>query len=143
MNEPSTIILEQCKNSFKQIRVNLIEATEALYRIKSEELWKGEYGSFGVFVELELQISQSFASKLLSNWELYVVKGGLQKEQIQGVDYEKLYLAQKVEGDALTKMTFAKTLSRSEIKAELAEKNGEPCEHPSKVEICTICHQRV
>lgn len=144
MNLPATTVLEQCKNSFKQIRVNLIEATEALYRIKSEELWKETCSSFGEFVEQELQITQSFASKLLSNWQAYVIEGGVQKDELQGVDYEKLYLAQKLPFETIQeKLIRAKAWNRADIKAELAEKNGEPCPHTETIHICARCHQRV
>lgn len=140
-------ILEQCKRSFQDVRANLIEATEALYLIKSEELWKSECSSFGEFCEQELQISQSFASKLLSNWQHYVMDGHLHKDDLVGVDYEKLYLAQRLPTvmiDHFTeKLEKAKRWSRSEIKAELAEKNGEECKHEHTITICAACNKRV
>lgn len=138
-------ILEHCASFFQGVRRNLIEATEALYRINSENLWESKYSSFTEYIETECQISASFASKLLKNWKYFVIEGGMKPKQLGAVDYEKAYLSINLpDMTPEQKLLRAETWSRSDLKAELAvDENGHECSHENIIKICEKCHKRI
>lgn len=141
---PQTTILDQAAQCFTSARRNIYEGTALLYRIDQEKSWEGQFSSFGEYVEQECQLSQGYASKLLQSWKFYVIDGGLSQAKLNGVDAEKLYLALKLpDGTPEKRLIQAQTLSRQELRAELAEKDGEDCQHEQTVTICSRCHQRV
>jgi len=72
-NVPSTI-LETTANLFRAAQIAIFEASSNLYRIKAENLWEGQFSSFGEYVENECGISQSFAAKLCKVYEHFVLK---------------------------------------------------------------------
>ena len=98
-----------------------VAATRAsVYRIFAEKLWEGRYGSFGEFVENGLGKSQGWASKQISVHKHYALEGGITESALE-MDTERLYLASKTEGTPEEQLSRAKTLSRSELKAEKDE----------------------
>ena len=125
MSDLSTNLLEQAKEIFENFRETTIEAAQVLYRIKSEEAWKGSASSFGEFVEGELGISQGFASKLVSVWTHYTIENDVPPLKLAGVDYEKLYLAAKLSGGVDEQIEKARTLSRSELREEQVDDGHE------------------
>ena len=133
---PSTTLLEQAKEIFSTFRETTIEAAQVLYRIKTEEAWVGIADNFGAFVEQELQISQGFASKLVSVWKHYTIDNDVPVLHLQGVDAEKLYLASKTEGGVDLQLSRAKTLKRSELKQDRAENDAHT---PVFGEYCNVC----
>jgi len=137
-------ILETAAGCFKQAQKNLIQGAAMLYRINSEKLWESNYSSFGEYVETECGISTSMASKLLKAYSFYAIEAKIPQQELESVDYEKLYLTVALKD--LTpeeKLVRAKTWSRSEIKDELAQKDGKDCDHPETIRICSTCHKRV
>jgi len=142
MNEISTTVLEKCVTCFTAARQNLIEGAKYLHEISHAKLWQDNYNSFGEFVEQECQISQGFASKLISVYEHYLVAGGVSQRNLENVDAEKLYLASKLPGTPEEQLTKALTLSRGELKQQKQfEDTGAECTHPSL--ICAKCHSKV
>lgn len=141
---PQTTILTDAAKCFTTARQNIYEGASLLYRINEENLWKEGYDSFGEFIEQECQLSQGYASKLIQSWKFYIVEGGLSHEKLNGVDAEKLYLALKLpDGTPEKRLIQAQTLSRQELRAELAEKDGVDCLHEKTITICASCHARV
>lgn len=140
---PSLNLLETAATCFKQAQKNLIQGAALLYRINSEKIWESNYSSFGEYVEQECGISTSMASKLLKAYSYYAIESNIPQQELENVDYEKLYLTTALKD--LTpeeKLVRAKSWSRSEIKAELSQKDGIDCAHPNKITICATCHAR-
>ncbi len=133
MNNVSIPLIEETINIFRGLRVNTLVAMQKLYQLHESGEWKDKEGNWGSFVEEHLQISQSFASKLLTTYKHYVIEGGMEENQLSGVDHEKLYLAAKIEGTPEEKVAKAKTLSRAELRQEYQE------DKPHAFEAKTIC----
>lgn len=124
---------------FEAVRASMVQAMVNLHEIKENELWRERFTSFGEFVESPegLGISQGFASKLLTVHKTYLLEGGIAPEKLEGVDYERLYLARNIEGDAELKLESAKTLNRAEIKQNVSEAQPHEAEW---VEYCKVCN---
>jgi hypothetical protein len=140
---PSNTILVRAAKCFVSARQGLIEGASLLHEISTKGLWKGEYGSFGEYLERECQISQSFAAKLIKVYDTYAIQGQVSPEKLKEIDSEKLYLAIGLPGSAGDRLARAETLSRSELKAELASDENGDCQHESIINICAACHARV
>lgn len=112
-------LVEQTRELLHAVRGSLIKVAQNLAVIKESDVYKA--GEWGAFCETELNISESFASKLLTVNRVYLVEGGLSPEKLEGVDYEKLYLARNLEGPAELRLEKARTLSRSDLRVEQVE----------------------
>lgn len=111
-------LLEETKTAFEAVKGCTLVAMQRLHQVHATEAWKAVADSFGAYVEGELGISQSFASKLLSVAKHYLVQGNLSPDKLAGIDYESLYLAKKLAGTVEEQLAKAETLSRAELKAE-------------------------
>lgn len=107
---------------------------ELLYKIHTEEGWKGKYDSWGEFVEDGLGKSQGWASKNLQVYKHYVLEGGVGLDRLQ-FDTEKLYLASKTGDDVELQLSRAETLKRSDLKKERKIHAHEPV----WVTYCDVC----
>ncbi len=136
-------ILKETAACFNDARKNLISGAALLHKISSQSLYKPSYESFNDYLDQECHISPSFASKLISVFQAYVIEGQVKKSELVGIDHEKLYLAIGMKGSFAEKVQKASLLSRSELKQELAEKDGVDCKHPTVITICSSCHARV
>lgn len=134
------ILLYQTKEAFASVRYSVLDAMVKLAEVKEHGIWEDVCKSFGEYVESELGISQSFASKLLSVHSHYLVQGGVPKDELAGIDYECLYLAAKTDGSPEEQISKARTLTRRELKEE--RNDEEPHEH-IPVEICKVCSVRL
>lgn len=114
-----------------------------VYQVWTEKLWEGRFSSFGEYVESPegLNRSQGYASKLKQVQEHYVIEGGLSEKDISGVDYESLYLALKTAGTPREQLSKAKTLTRSELKAE--RQDFVPCAHVNQGNCCFDCWMKL
>lgn len=137
--------VNDCIDTFKAIRRDMVDAMVRLAAVFAAKSWESKASSWGEFVESELQISQSSASKLLRVHEAYLISGTTKPAQLEGVDVEKLYLAIPLLKEQSPKQVIAtaKELSRSELKAEMASNGSEECKHEHQVTICSSCHARV
>lgn len=133
-----TGLVEETQALLGGTRKVLIKVAENLYQIKNSGEWEGYAASWGEFSEGTLGISQSMASKLISNYEKWVVEAGIPAHNLENVDYECLYLAAPLlkETNALEALAQAKTLSRAELRQNRQEK--EPHSFEAK-EICRVC----
>jgi hypothetical protein len=115
---------------------------EILFKIHEEKLYEGRFSSWDDFVESPdgLDKSRGWASKNLQvhKWAL---ANGFRRENLEGVDTERLYLASRMEGPALKALAKAQTLSRQDLKEELRE--ADPCTEHVLVTICTKCQVRL
>jgi hypothetical protein len=140
--EPQEMI-DNCKECFSHARQNIALGTKLLWEIKENELWKGDSESYSEFCEMTLGISKSFASKLTTNWNHYVIEGKLNEEQIAGIDSEKLYLATKLPESVELQLSIAAGNSRRDLNARL-KNDGKQCEHLNEpIMICPDCGSRV
>lgn len=126
-------LIEQTKNLLQAVRGSLIRVAQNLYAIK-EQLPPEQ--NWGQYVEEEFGISQGFASKLLTVNRVYILEGGVSPEKLEGIDYERLYLAKDAGGTVDEMLAKAETLSRAELRAE----RQEAAPHPfNPKEICKDC----
>lgn len=126
---------------FKSVRLSMVHAMINLHEIKTTELWRDRFGSWGEFVESPdgLGISQGFASKLLTTANHYLIEGKVSPEKLEAIDYERLYLARTLPGTVEEQVAKARVLTRTELKQE--RNDAEPTPHtPEWVEFCKICN---
>jgi hypothetical protein len=135
-------LLEKAENALKNVKVSILTAAKYLHEVKATNAFEGRYSSFGEFVESN-GMSQSFAAKLTKVWEYWVEQAKVSPTELKEIPAENLYLAINLPGNDEDKLAHARTLTRSEIKAELAEKDGHECEHLTKITICASCHARI
>lgn len=130
-------VVAEIKSLVSSVRQNSLALAKNLHFLRSN---LPDERPFGQFVEEEFEISQGFASKLVSNWEHYVITGGVQPSKLEQIDYEKLYLAAKIEGSPELQIAQAKTLSRKELRQTREETNDH--EH-EEIRVCRICGIRI
>jgi len=122
---------QQCIASFQSVRGSQIEAMMRLAAVFAANTWKDKAVSWSEFVESDLQISQSAASKLLRVHEAYLLSGTTTSAQLEGTDIEKLYLAipllkENPKGEVIEQ---ARLLSRAELKESIHEAKHGPHTH--------------
>lgn len=136
MNELSIpSLIEETKSLLGSVRQSLVKVAANLHFLRET----GEQEKFGEWAEEEFGLSRSMTSKLLTIYSAWILRAGLSQEQIEGIDYEKLYgyvplLEGKTKEQALAEV---QSWSRGDIKAEKNEKA--PCFHPIVQPICTEC----
>ncbi len=116
--ELQTGLIRETKDLLNAVRGSSIKIGENLYTIK-QNLEQGT--DWGDLIRDEFDISESFASKLMSIYKGFVIDGGVSREQLEGIDGEKLYLALKLEGTAEERISKAATLTRREIREEAVD----------------------
>lgn len=130
-------LISQTKELLNAVRGSSVKIGSNLYEIKSQldpnVVW-------GDLLRDEFDISEGFASKLMSIWRVLVVEGGVSQEKLEGIDGEKLYLATKLEGTAEEKIAKARLLTRRELKEE---RNDEQPHDHVPVSICKTCSIRL
>lgn len=128
--------VEQTRQLLNAVRGSSVRIGQNLYEIKQDLPKEQDWGDF---LRDQFDISEGFASKLMTIHRVFVLEGGMSQEAIEGIDGEKLYLAASLEGSAEEKLAKARTLTRREIKDE---KNDE-APHPHEwIEICKKCSIR-
>lgn len=135
-------ILDKTLSLFTKVRTSVIEAAAALYEVNEKEAWKGEYASFGDFVD-ECGISQGFASKLLQVYAFYAIEAKVSQRKLAEIDSERLYLAMKLpQGTVEERLMKASLLTRQELREQkVLEETGGECMHT--IHVCAKCHARV
>lgn len=141
MKELSNPIFDQCRQALKSSRKSLLEAGASLYLIHTNSLWEGHFESFNACLD-DLGVSPGTASKLMAIYERFCVVGRVSQRNLEGIDYEKLYYATKIPASPEEQLVYAQTLSRQELKQEVADKGGEEHEH-TPITICSKCHARL
>lgn len=131
-------LLQETKEAFANVRGSVVVAMQRLYKVHESNAWEGVCSSWSEYVESELGISQSFASKLLSVNKHYLIDGGLSPENIAGIDYEKLNMVRSLPGTLDEQLSMARTLSRTELK-QTKNDIEETAHTPNWVTYCEIC----
>lgn len=139
---PSTTLVQETIDLFKSLRMSVVEAMRRLYEIQETEAWTERADTWGEFCEEHLQISQSYASKLLSTYSHYVISGGVELQTLAGTDHEKLYQARSLPGTVEEQVAMAKTLTRRELKETKNEIN-EHTHEPVAITMCKSCGMRL
>lgn len=137
MNSLATGLIEQTKQLLNAVRGSTIKIGENLFNIKSQ-LPKEE--NWGSFLQETFDISESFASKLMTIHRVLVLEGGVSQDKLEGIDHEKLYLAARLEGTPEENIEKARTLTRRELKEE--KNDDSPHEHEA-ITICKHCSIRL
>lgn len=130
-------LIENTRALLNAVRGSSIKIGQNLHDIK-QSLPPGT--DWGDFLRDEFDISEGFASKLMTIHRVFVLEGGVSQEKLEGIDGEKLYIAAKLEGSPEEKIAKARTLTRRELKDE--KNDEEPHEH-IPVAICKICSIRI
>jgi hypothetical protein len=139
-------ILHDCSSAFISARKNIYMGIAILYKIQQESLWEGQFSSLNEYIEQECQISKGYASKLLQSWKYFVVDGGVLRQNLIGIDPDKLYFALRLpKGTIEQRLVKAREWNREDLRAELAIVDGEECKHPldKRVSLCSACGKRV
>lgn len=135
-------LLRKCIDTFRATRTKLLEAAAMLHLIKENGSWEGQFSSYSEFVEGGCGLSLGQASKLLQVYEFYVIREGISATELEKVDPERLYLALKLpQGTARARLSSALTLSRQELRQEVADKDTEHQHEP--ITICAKCGKRL
>lgn len=126
----------------KQIETRYLELGRRLYRIRTQELWKGEYENYQEFLDTA-RINISDASKSFSIHKSYIVEGGMTMAQLRGIGYSNLYEAiPLIERDGVeTAVTKAETLTRDEIKDEVRDERHGAHRHKVGTERWGACEK--
>lgn len=138
MELTNTILIDQTRDLLNAVRGSSIKIGENLYTIK-QNLEAGV--DWADLLRDEFDISESFASKLMSIHKVLVVEGGISQEKLEGIDGEKLYLALKLEGTAEEKVAKAQTLTRRDLREERVDDGH--IHSGETVEIHKCCGMRV
>lgn len=139
----SQTLLQEAKMAFTMVKGSTLVAMQKLYAIKEQGIWSEVAENWGEYVERELGISQSFASRLLTVHRVFLTEGGLQPLQLQGIDVDKLYMAKDLEATAEEKVSMAKTLTRLELKQTKGIDDPNHVHVPKTITICDSCGMRL
>lgn len=115
-------LIKATRDLLNAVRGSSIKIGENLYNLK-QSLEAGT--DWGDLIRDEFDISEGFASKLISIHKAFVLEGGISQEDLEGIDGEKLYLALRLEGTAEEKVSRAKTLTRRELREERVDDGHE------------------
>lgn len=134
-------LLDTTSEAFRRFKSQVIECMALLWEVKQTEAWKEKYESMEEYIDQDLGVSKGFASKLLTVYGHYVIEGKVSLRNLRGIDYEKLYLASSLPLPVEKQLAKAETLSRSELKLERADRNGE--HECTPITICSKCYKRL
>jgi len=135
MNSLTSPLIQQTKDLLNAVRGSSIKIGENLHNLKTQ---LPEDTNWADFIRDEFDISEGFASKLMTVFKAFVLEGGVSYERLEGIDSEKLYLAAKLEGTPEEKVAKARTLTRSELKQ--TRNDEEPVPHEfQRVCYCSVC----
>ena len=133
----------------KTLESGFLVLGERLARIKRENLWQGQWSNFGEFCR-EMDLNESTASRLVTVYQTYTEKYGINQDELFGKSWYSLYEIRKAIPPQATKkevqeiVASTATLNRKELKALLREQEHGVCEHSwkeVKFRQCTICGQ--
>lgn len=131
-------LVENVRGYLGSARQAIVYAARDLYFLR-EQLPPDT--KFGEYVEENLGISGSTASKWIGNYESFVVNGGASIESLAGLDQDKLLLAKSLSGTVEEKLAKVRTLSRAELRAEKVDDGH--VHSGETVEIHKCCGMRV
>lgn len=121
-----------------------LELGARLYKIHNEEIWKGEYETYEMFL-LETRISKATASKLENIHHTFVLTHKVSPKKLAAVGWSSLYsMAKYVDSKEKAEdlVHEATLLTRYDFQAKLKNQSGEQdrCKHEMvKMEFCTKC----
>ncbi len=134
-------LLQETKDAFSKLKGSVVEAMQLLYKVRESGEWQSVSETWTDYVRDELDISQGFASRLISVNNHYLIEGGLSPENIEGIDHERLYIAAQTDGSVEEQLAKARTLTRRELKEERVE--GGHVHGTEIIQIYKCCGMRV
>lgn len=136
-------LLTECRNVFQDARKSIFEGIALLHKISTEKLWDGSYSSFGEYVEQELQLHPTQASRYLKAYEHYVLQGKVSLARLNSTNPERLYWASNLKGNVDEQLTRAESWTVREIRDELSSSEKGDCQHDHLIQICAKCNKRI
>lgn len=135
--------LEETKELYRTLSEGFLSLGEHLYKIFTEELWRGKYDLYDEFLD-DIGISPSNASKIRQVYEHYVLRIGYSdREKLSKVPWSTLYTGIKLV-NTKTEVDDLMLKRRQDIE-EIARiaKRGD-CERHSwcTIRFCTKCQKR-
>lgn len=146
--------LEYCEETILlkgKIEEGFLELGERLAKIHDEQLYLGQYGEWGIFLE-EMKLSESVASRMMTVFKYFTLKHGIDKDLILSVGgwsnaYDVSRIA-KTKEEAIELLTKIAPLNNQGRLAELAEAHTgikqENCLHEKEYTItyCPTCKRK-
>lgn len=131
--------VDECISVFNKGRKLTIEAMVRLYSVFVAKTWESKASTWTEFVEVDLQISGTSASKMIGVYEKFLLTETLKPAQLENTTIDRLYAAIPLLKDNSLKevLVIAETLNPEDIRKTI---KGEPEKHVHKwIEICAIC----
>lgn len=150
MNEitPRTFLKETIKLKV-DTEAAFLELAARLYKIHTDNLWKGEYESYEEFL-LEARISKATASKLETVYATFILKHKIPKTMLAEAGWSSLYaIASRsdTKEKAVELVERAVSLTRDDLTRSLQNEDGKQdrCPHTKThvIKICDNCGFRV
>ena len=143
-------LINQLKDLLKQQGFLFLETGKLLKIIRDEKHYKSlGYEEWLEFVASdEIGISKSTVYSYIGIYELFILKFGIEYEDLAGIPWDKLSLAlgaaKKVEDkdDMLELIEKVKTLSRSDLQVELSDNENAKKENPKTRVIKVFKHEK-
>lgn len=141
--KPTLSILEETPVLFSKARGQIMLGVKNLWEIRDKGLWAGSTSSFTEYVEDVCQLDKGQASRWLTMYEHYAIQGGVELAQLEKVNPEKLYIARMLKGSPSQQVKKAITLTRHDLRSEVAVKEDGSEHECEPVTFCRICHRRM
>jgi hypothetical protein len=148
---------EYCKDTLSLatgIKKAFMVLAERLYKIKTRKLYKSFHEKWYMYLD-EIELHESVASRLITIYEKLVQSLDVKMDQIQNVEYSKLYEIQKVSDTKDIAMYWIEQvnsedeeqrLTLKDLKAKINAMNAgitedAPCEHKETylIRCCRCC----
>jgi hypothetical protein len=145
------LALNYCEDTIllrDKIEESFLELGARLFKIRNEELFKGQYESYPLFLE-ELKISESVASRLVTVWRTFVDEYQLSPAKLLRIGWSDLYQVSRVTKDkdeVLELIEKGQVLSSGDLRKEMLEVSTgiemAQCDHPQAyvIKVCPTCH---
>lgn len=119
---------------------------ERLYRIKGEQLWKLDYGSYAEFL-MQAKISEATASKLVAIYTKFVLEYEMSYDVLAPCSWSSLYqllplATSKEKAEEL--VDEAATLKRGDVEEKIRADKHPDCRHKDTftIKVCRGCGLR-
>ena len=118
----------------KTIESGFIVLGERLSKIKTEELWNKQWGSFSEYL-MEMNLNESTASKMIAVHQTYVLKYNIDEQLLIEAGWDKLYQSRELLSKAKTKQDVIdmvhriSTLKRDDARELIREHRNPDCQH--------------
>lgn len=141
--------LEGTKDLKNDIEKRFLLLGKRLKKIRDEQLYVPEYEKFYEWLEGEMKMSESTASRLITVYTVFIEKYEMDMEVVSQIGWSDAYALSKsvkTKEEAEEWLEKGALLTSSDLRKELVEfRRGKPCDHTwEKIpyEQCTGCGER-